>query len=380
MFVILAFILICALGYYLSRRIFCGLISFFPALRFWYVLTGVGVLILLILLSFMRGILPFSATVKHIIGVPGNYCMGITVYLVFFSLLTDLVFLIPRLMHLPFTAHRFFDGFVTLGVLLATLLTCTYGFIHARQISHVSYDVYLEGRQDVSDLNIVLISDLHLGAVGSERQLDTIVHEINSLDPDVVCIAGDIFDTDFTSIRDPDAAATTLRKLETTYGVYATLGNHDGGKTYSQMIGFLEDADIYPLLDEYTVIAERLAVVGRIDADPIGGYGEESRRKFSDIFKRAHPGMPVIVLDHNPSHVHEYGDNADLILSGHTHRGQIFPFGIVTNLLFDTHYGYAPADEKDPHLIVSSGVGTWGMPMRIGSDCEIVSVKLLCAR
>lgn len=113
--------------------------------------------------------------------------------------------LVPRLLKLPFTAHHLFKVLVTLGVLLLTLITCVCGFINARQINHVSYEIQLRDKKDISDLKVVMISDLHLGAIGSEGRLEEIVAEINAQKPDVVCIAGDFFDTDFASIQDPQA-------------------------------------------------------------------------------------------------------------------------------------------------------------------------------
>ena len=85
-----------------------------------------------------------------------------------------------------------------------------------------------------------MLSDLHLGSVGSEARLEYIVGEINSLNPDVVCIAGDFFDTDFSAIKNPNKAIKTLNKISSTYGTYACLGNHDAGKTLNKMQDFLK--------------------------------------------------------------------------------------------------------------------------------------------
>jgi len=86
--------------------------------------------------------------------------------------------------------------------------------------------------------------------------------------------------------------------------------------------------------------------------------------------------LPVIVLDHNPANIAEYTTEADLILSGHTHKGQIFPANLFTKWMYTVDYGYYQEKEGFPHVIVTSGVGVWGMPMRIGTDCEIVSIKI----
>jgi predicted MPP superfamily phosphohydrolase len=144
------------------------------------------------------------------------------------------------------------------------------------------------------------------------------------------------------------------------------------------MTAFLEQADIRLLSDEYAVIDNRLILAGRLDGSPIGGYGEQKRRELSDFLVSQDPSLPVIVLDHNPAHVHSYGKEADLILCGHTHKGQLFPANFITNAMYAVDYGYYQKDPQSPHVIVTSGVGYWGMPMRVGTDCEIVTIHLTC--
>lgn len=361
-------------SYYIAHRVYQGLSSLFPNLRFWPVLVVFLVLALIMVLGFGRSVIPMPEGVKHVLGIISAYYMGIFVYLLLFTAAADLLMLIPRLMKLSFTAHRHFYGIRTLCVLVLTCVTCVYGFWNARQIDHVSYEVKLADKADISDLNVVLISDLHLGAVGSEGRLEEIVEEINRLEPDLVCIAGDFFDTDFASIQNPDAAIQTLKNLRSTYGTYACLGNHDAGQTVSKMTDFLEQANVRLLRDEYTVIDDRLVLVGRLDGSPIGGYGQWSRAELSDFFSREDPSLPVIVLDHNPAGIHTYTDEADLILCGHTHKGQLFPASLITGAMYTVDHGYYQKDSQSPQVIVTSGVGYWGMPMRVGTDCEIVSI------
>ena len=88
------------------------------------------------------------------------------------------------------------------------------------------------------------------------------------------------------------------------------------------------------------------------------------------------PALPVVVMDHNPAHIGEYGPDVDLILCGHTHKGQILPGSLITSRMYTVDYGYYRAGESSPQVIVSSGVGAWGMPMRVGTDCEIVKITL----
>ena len=141
------------------------------------------------------------------------------------------------------------------------------------------------------------------------------------------------------------------------------------------MISFLEKANIALLGDTYTVIDNRLILAGRLDRSPIGGYADMEQKVLPENFADVDPTMPVIMLDHNPADVNSYGSDVDLILCGHTHKGQLFPGSVFTDMMYDVDYGYYRKDGNSPHVIVTSGIGYWGMPMRVGSDCELVTIR-----
>lgn len=374
-FILIIFALLALTAYYISRRIHRGINIFFPKVHFAWVVSPVSILVLFLVLSFIRSVLPLSEEANNIIGIIGGYSMGIYIYLIIYTVVFEVISFILRVSKLAITRHRLFNG-ITAGLMLfCTFATCLYGTINAHHIDTVSYKISLEDKADISDLNVVLISDLHLGAVHSESRLDNIVDKINSLKPDVVCIAGDFFDTDFASVQNPESAIQTLKKIRSTFGTYACFGNHDGGRTYKQMENFLKKADIKLLSDEYIVIDNRLVLVGRMDSHPIGGYGKEQRKKLSQFFTPSDSSMPVIVMDHNPANINEYGKEADVILCGHTHRGQLFPGSLITDSIYDVDYGYYQKDKNSPQVVVTSGIGYWGIPMRVGTNCEVVKLS-----
>ncbi len=364
-------LLVCATNYYIARHLCAWLRQLIPNLPgfstavLWIALTA------LLVLGFARSMLPVSDGVKNFLRLAGSYWMGIFVYLLLFFLLADVaVLLLGRLLPLPQTA-RFL---ATSAALLLTLCTVTYGFVHAKTFTHVSYDIALEQGPE-EGLRMVLVSDLHLGAVGSEERLTVMVREINALSPDVICIAGDLFDNDFDAIRDPAAAKAQLSALSATYGVYACWGNHDAGATFPQMEDFLRDCGITLLQEEVTVVGGMIQLAGRADGFPIGG-SDRPRGDWAQVAQQAREELPLVVLDHNPASIREYGAETDLILSGHTHKGQLFPAGLVTRQLFTVDHGWYQQDVDSPQVVVTSGAGTWGMPMRVGTDCEIVTLEL----
>lgn len=376
---IVAFAIILAflggLGYYLARRIHRGMLSLGIKIKLWVTVVFFSVMTLIMALAFGSPILPFPTVIKTVLMSVGFCWMGIFVYLLLFALLCDLAHIIFKLCRAKFISHARYRGICAILVVSLALSVSVYGFCNARCIQKVDYKVDMTHGEDISDINIVMISDLHLGAVGSESRLEDIVERINAQNPDLVCIAGDFFDTDFGSIVDVDAAKATLRKLNSTYGVYACLGNHDAGETFAQMKQFLKDSNVTLLSEDYRIIDNRFALVGRADASPIGGYGKEERKKLSDFFAPSE-GMPVIVMEHNPARIGEYSGSNYLILSGHTHEGQMFPASILTGLMYEVDHGYYQKDENSPHVIVSSGIGYWGMPMRVGTNSEIVNISI----
>ena len=335
-------------------------------------------------LSIIFNFLSIPPVIKRVMSWISAYWMGIFAYLLIFFLLADLVVLFGSLIKIipvPVALNiRFFSG------LFAILLTAgfvSYGIFNANQIINVSYNINLKNKELSSGLKITLVSDLHLGAVNSEKNLERVIKEINNAKPDLVCIAGDIFNDNFNAIHNPLRAMDLFKSITSRYGVYACLGNHDGGNTFDQMINFLEQSNIKLLNDDYMIIDEKLILIGRVDPSPIGGFNGLKRKNIKEItaLLNANPAladaqMPVVVMDHNPSNIEQYGNEFDLIISGHTHGGQIFPGGLFTNAIFTVDYGYYQKDAGKPHVVVTSGAGTWGMPMRIGTNSEIVNINL----
>lgn len=358
-------VLFFAAGFYLARRL---LGCFFPGQKRWVSWVVGALLGLLPLLGFARGQLP------ALLGSISVYWMGIFVYLLLFFLLGDLVLLVLRLCRRKPSARQRTIAGVT-ALVLALSVSC-YGFVHATQLQQTRYTVTVD-KPLAEPVHIVLLSDLHLGAEGAEARLPGLVEQVNALQPDLICIAGDLFDSDFAAVRQPEQVQAQLKSLESTYGVYACLGNHDAGSTTDEMLQFLHSSQITVLNDACQVIGDRLLLVGRLDGSPIGGHGSlPDRAPLSQVLAGSDTALPVVVMDHNPAHIDEYSLPVDLVLSGHTHQGQLFPANLVTGLLYASDYGHYRQSPDSTQLIVTSGAGTWGMPMRVGTDCEIVSVFL----
>jgi len=337
-----------------------------------------GLLFIPMLFAFM----PIHLRLNYIFLTIGAYWLGVYFYLSSFFILSVAIIALGKAFGLISNVKkaRLHTGIVVAAL---TVAVSSYGFFNATRIVFVEYEVQLNRPLAGEPINIVFIGDLHLGSVRSERQLTRIVDGINSLEPDIVALVGDIFNDDFYLIRNPDRAEMLLREISATYGVFACLGNHDAGPTLGSMIASLERSNITLLKDEYVIIDERLILIGRLDPIPFGEFGHPipfsgfdnlRRRELADIKNLEGNRLPVIVLDHNPASIGEYTNDVDLVLSAHTHRGQIFPANFITGLIYEVDHGHFQRDEDSPHFIVTQGVHTVLTPMRVGTNSEIASV------
>ena len=297
-------------------------------------------------------------------------------------------------------------GFSAAGTGIAlclVILAMVYGTFHARDIRTVHYNVTLNksgtGQPgQVSALRLVLVSDLHIGTTVDRKWVANIVDTVNKAGPDIICIAGDIFDNDFAAVRNLDGIGTELRRLKAPLGVYACPGNHDvdrislrqtasGGSASSAAGGsagndrireFLKKEDIVYLEDELRLVNDSFYLVGRKDARPIGLRQE--RKSAAELTADLDKSRPVIFLDHEPvDFPREEAAGADLILSGHTHRGQFCPGNIITAEIYKragaVSYGYWQGHTAQG--VVSSGAGLWGPPIRIGTDSEAAVLDIV---
>ena len=365
-------------NYYIASRLYQGFTFLSSNIN---IVIYISIYIFFALSIFIRFI-PVPYGIRRFIDTIGSYWMGIFLYLLMLFLVADIVILLGKITTLfpsPIPPSIRLWSFLTVILLAAGLMI--YGKYNASNIQHVSYEVNIKNNSVSEDMKseeikIALIADIHLGVSDGERNLPVMIREINKLGADIVCIAGDIFNDDFFLIRNSAAVMDSFKSIESKYGVYACLGNHDGGSTLKEMVNFLEQSNIKLLNDEYIIIAEQLVLVGRLDARPIGGFDDLKRADITHIIKSINTKLPVVVMDHDPSHINDYGNEFDLVLFGHTHGGQIFPVNLLTKAMFISDYGYYRKDPTGPHMIITSGVSTWGMPIRIGTKNEIVSIIL----
>jgi len=222
-------------------------------------------------------------------------------------------------------------------------------------------------------LNIVSASDIHLGTVIGRYRFDKIIYKINELNPDIILLPGDIVDEDLTPVIKWNLGEA-LRNLKSKFGVFAITGNHEYIGGVEKAYTYLVDHGVIVLRDNVIKMNNSVYIVGREDRS-IHRFTGKTRKPLKELMANVDKNYPVILMDHQPFQLEEGENNgADVQISGHTHHGQLWPFNFITNRVYEVSRGYKK--KGNTHVYVSSGVGTWGPPVRLGNRPEIVNIKL----
>lgn len=372
------FAMYAATNYYIARKIFKWLQHIFSHINgiIYGVIYSLCALSIIINLLLSSSAMTTDSNIVNFIGQFGDYWMGIYFYLFLLLILSDVILLISKWIKVlpsPIPARVILHTRSIVLILVIGLVS--YGIYNANHLKEATYPLQIHKNTSLDQLNIVLISDLHLGYVNDVKFIEDVVDRINGLQPDIVLMTGDIFNGNYYALSNPSKGIELLSTIQSTYGVYACLGNHDAGRSYDEIVNFIDKSNIKLLNDEHVVIDNQFVVVGRRDSSPIGNQGNP-RAITSEVMSDIDTNLPVIVMDHQPTNRIEYTDDVDLILSGHTHQGQVFPANLITNAMFTVDYGHYQKNSNSPHVIVTSGAGTWGPPLRIGTNSEIAQIKV----
>lgn len=354
-----------------------------------------AVIYVLLSTSLLTGFLIKNPKSLHrMLKITGNYFLGIFLYTLVIILLADFGrILLKYVFHASWIHSR--TAFTVAGAICALLilLLSACGIFHAKYIKTTSYDVIINKTiPERTSMKVVLLADTHFGYNAGVLHARELVRKINKQKPDLVCIAGDIFDNEYDAIRNPEKLEKTLRGIKSTYGVYACWGNHDlneeilAGFTFKHKDGdlsdikdprmkkFLKNSNIHILEDESILINDHFYVIGRKDAS-LTEKIHETRKAPAQLTEKLDRDKPIIMIDHQPKELQELADaGVDLDLCGHTHDGQTFPGNFTIKLMWENPCGLLIKDNMTN--ITTSGAGVWGPAMRIGTDSEICSINI----
>ena len=335
------------------------------------------------------------AFLHRIIKITSNYFLGIFMYILMVLFSIDVVRLILKYaVHASWIQSRIVFAAVGACCICIVIIISFSGIYHAKHIKVTPYKITVDkSAPDMDSLKIVLLADTHFGYNSGAVHAQEIVDKINEQQPDLVCIAGDIFDNEYDAVREPEKISEILRTIRSKYGVYACWGNHDlnepilAGFTFKhkkedskqlkdpRMKRFLQNSNIQLLEDEAVLIDNSFYVVGRKDASLIEKI-EEKRKTPAQLTQKLDKDKTIIVIDHQPKELQDIADaGVDLDLCGHTHDGQTFPGNFTVKFLWENPCGYL--QKGSMHNIVTSGSGVWGPAMRVGTDSEICTINLI---
>lgn len=307
----------------------------------------------------------------------GSFWFGMMLYLFLGALLCDLARLINH-----------FAGFIPAGtpayarartvaaasVVGLTLVLMMYGWWNSLnpriRTLVVEAPKACAGREAI---DIALVSDIHLGTIIKNSRLQTMVDMVNVIQPDIVLLAGDIVDEDLKPVI-ANNLGELLRTIRSRLGTYAVTGNHEYIGGVEEACRYLEAHGVRMLRDQAVIVDGCLCLAGREDAS-IAQFSGRRRKPVDEILKGVDRTLPIILMDHQPIRLEEAKRaGVDLVVSGHTHHGQLWPGSIVTSLIFRVSYGFMRDGESAYY--VSCGFGTWGPPVRIGTRPEVVHLQI----
>jgi len=330
---------------------------------------------MVVALAYMIGMIPWPRAVKpvgRLFKVVGSYYLAFMEFALIMLPLTDLLYGLLKLSGMNMDKFTTEAG-ATLLILLVVFFL--WGSRNAWSLVVRSHALSIDKSIGTSTpLTVAVASDLHLGNIVGNRHLQRMVKRINEMNPDIILLAGDVLDDSIEPfIR--NNMSKTLQQLKAKHGIYAVLGNHEYyGGSIAQYTELMKSIGIRVLQDE-VVEAAGVYVAGRKDktAEAMEAAG---RISVPALLENIDHSRPVIMMDHQPTGF-DIASKAgvDILLSGHTHRGQIAPNHWITKRLFELDWGYLRKEKL--HVVVSSGFGTWGPPIRLASRSEIIKLEVM---
>lgn len=268
-------------------------------------------------------------------------------------------------------------------VLLFTAGYLSYGWIMAHRIVPTYYS--FETQKDIGNNNfrIAMFADSHLGITLDGEKFAEQMKRIESENPDVVIVAGDFVDDDSRK-ADMVRACKALGEMNSKYGVYFSFGNHDQGYFDSQRDFSEKDLreellknNVRILEDDYEMLNDNICIVGRQDKRMEQTTG---RALIGDIMNNIDTSCYSVVMNHQPNDYNaEAESGCDLVLSGHTHGGHIYPAGLIGLIMGFNDRVYGTENRKitgDTNFVVTSGISGWAIPFKTGTKSEYVIIDV----
>ena len=268
--------------------------------------------------------------------------------------------------------REFFKKGLDIGAVSLVLATNAKAIDNARNIELELVDIKIKDLKQA--YTIIQLSDIHIGGLIDKKFINSLVNKVNLLNADIVVITGDLVDTKLEFAK---AALDELKNLQSKFGTYFIVGNHEYFHGVQPIIDYVNSLGIKTLENENVYIGskdEGFYLCGVYDrfGNRYGSYKPDITKALENTTNH-----PTVLLAHQPKFVDEIENTAgiDLVLCGHTHGGQIFPFNFLVKLQQPYVKGLNIHNDFT-QVYVNKGTGFWGPPMRLGASSEISILKL----
>jgi predicted MPP superfamily phosphohydrolase len=354
-------------GYYIYNRLIqhlpSGLFKTIAAWSFWLLTAS------FLIAQFLERTHPNEF--KHALSAISASWLAILLYLLLFFVAFDIVRLANHWLHfIPETwkLQWLTPQKVFVYAMEASGLLVIGGLINAANPRVKQVDIHINKASKYPSLKAALVTDIHMGAIIGKNRLTKMVNKLNHENPDLILFAGDLVDHNPIPVKEKELGKYFLQ-LKPRLGMYASTGNHEYIGNAESSIDYLENYGINYLRDTAQMVDNGLVIVGREDMQ-INRLSGNKRKPMESIVPEKHH-LPIILIDHQPVEYRKaQKQGVDLMVSGHTHKGQLWPFNYITKRVFENHYGLM--QKGGSWFYTSSGYGTWGPPVRIGNRPEIV--------
>jgi uncharacterized protein len=303
------------------------------------------------------------------------FLFSLPIGVLFLLFCTAIIYDISRaiLNRIPISKRRrdFFKRSLDISSLALASTLSAKSIYNARDIKLEKIDIKIKKLK--KSYKIAQLSDIHIGGLIDKAFIKNLVLRVNTLKVELVVITGDLIDIEMDIAKD---ILAELGNLNSTYGTFFVAGNHEYFHDIAKIIETLKELDIRVLENENVYIGEEdggfnLAGVYDIFGYRTNNYVPDLNRALSNLKK-----SPTVLLAHQPKYIDEVTDSVDLMLSGHTHGGQLFPFRFLVKLQ-QPYLSGLHQHNRELQIYVNKGTGFWGPPMRLGASSEITEITLV---
>ncbi|MBT3209263.1 MAG: metallophosphoesterase [Bacteroidetes bacterium] len=362
-------------GYYVYIRAtqsFSGLFSSSKLIIIVYIFLMTSFFIGKIVENYSIGII--SNSLVKIGAVAAGYLFYSLLFVVVFDLIRAANSIVP--FYPSIVVNNYEKTKAIIGIISLVTITAIYvfGYINAQKLNVKELDISInKSESSFESLNVVAVSDIHLGISVNKKKTKRLIDKINHLKPDLVIIGGDIIDDNLELVKH-FKLLEYFKNIESKYGVYSCMGNHEYISRSYKDLNYFEENGINILKDTTINIDNKFYIIGRDDKEGRAINGKE-RKSIAELSKNIDFKLPVILLDHQPFSLEKTAEYPiDLQFSGHTHNGQFWPLNYITGLIFEEDWGYLK--KQNTHFYVSSGYGTAVVPIKVGNKSEIVNIRI----